>query len=122
MLEEEARVGGDLGGIAPRIFAGDEDRAAFGVGAGEVSYGEGIGGDVDADGFHRGDAAARGHLRAVERCDAEGFVIGLEGADAVLFEQGCEVAEDVEESGDGGTGVAGQKVDSALAFEGPFDE
>jgi hypothetical protein len=51
--------------------------------------------------LHGRDAAAGGHLRAVEGGDAQGLVVGLEGADAVLFEQGGEVAADVEEAGDG---------------------
>ena len=73
---------------------------------------------MDADRFHRDDGPAGGHLRAVGGRGAQGFVVGLEGADAVLLEQVADVAEDVEEAGDGGAGIAGEEVDAAFDFEG----
>src|SRR4051812_40338581 len=62
VLVEEAGVGGDLGGFAPGVVAGDDDRAAGVEGdAGEVAEGEGVGGDVEADGFEDGDGLDADH-------------------------------------------------------------
>ena len=63
-----------------------------------------------------------GHLAAVDGGHAERFVVGLEGADALGFQQVADIAHDVEETGHGRTGIAGQQMDTALGFEGAFDE
>ena len=77
---------------------------------------------MDADAFHGGDGAAGGHLRAVDGGGREGFVVGLEGADAVVQQEVADVAEGVEEAGDGGAGIAGIEADAAFGFEAAFDQ
>ena len=52
----------------------------------------------------------------------QSFVVGLKRPDAFGFEEVSDVAQDVEESRDGGAGIAGEKMDAALGFEGAFDE
>ena len=61
-------------------------------------------------------------MRALEGGDAQGFIVGLESANAMFFEQGGKVAADIEESCDGRAGVTGEEVYASLGFERPFDE
>ena len=122
VLEQEAAVGRHLRAVAPRVVAADHDRAAVGVRAGEVAEGERVAGDVQADAFHRAGGAQRQHLAAVEGGRAQGFVIRLHGAHAVLFEQRADVAQAIEKGGNRRAGVAGVQVDATGRFEAAFDE
>ena len=122
MLADEATVGRDLCAVAPRVVAHDDHGAALRVGAGEVADGQRVRRDVHADALHCRNGAAGRHLRAVDGRDAERLVVRLERADAVVLEQVLDVAQGVEEAGDGRAGIAGQEVDAAVGLEGAFDE
>ncbi len=60
VFAEEAGVGRHLRRITPRIVADDHQRAALGMRAREISESQRVGGDVQADGFHRAHARGSG--------------------------------------------------------------
>ncbi len=122
VLEQEPAVGRHLRAVAPRVLAADADRPAVGVGPGQVAQRQRVGRHVRADDLERHDAAAAGHLAAVQGRGAQGLVVGLERPDALGLEQVGQVAHQVEEAGHGRARVAGQQVDAAVGLEGAFDE
>ena len=122
VLAEEARVGGHLGRIAPRIVAHDDDHAAFGMRPGEIAERERVGGDMEADAFHHAHRAQAVHLRAVDHRGGKRLVVGQHGADAVLLRDFLDRLDAVEKAGDGRAGIAGPEMGAPFGFEQPLDE
>jgi hypothetical protein len=65
---------------------------------------------------------ARRHLASVHRRHTQRFVVGLEGADALGFQEISDIPHDVEETGDRGTGISGQEMNTALGLERSFNK
>ena len=101
MFQQEAAVGRDLGAFAPRIVAGDDDRPAAGIRAGQIRQGQGIRRHVQPDALHGGDGLHGEHLRAVEGRAGEGFVVGLKRPHPLLAQQRRKAGECVKETGHG---------------------
>ena len=101
VFAQVTRIGGHLRRIAPRIVADEHDRAAFGMRAGEVAQRQRVGGHVQADRFHRADAAQRAHLRAVEHGGAQRFVVGDAGADPLVLKQRRDFLHRIKKTGNG---------------------
>ena len=88
----------------------DDDRAALRVRAGEVAQRQRVGGHVHADVFHRDDARHVGSIcEPLTAAARQGLVVGLEGADALLFEQRGRCRRAVEKARDGRAGIAGHR-------------
>jgi hypothetical protein len=85
VFAEVPRVGGHLRRITPRVVADDHQRAALRMRAREISQRQRVGGDVEADRFHRAHGAERAHLGPIEHGGAEGFVVGNASADALFL-------------------------------------
>ncbi len=77
---------------------------------------------MHADALHHAHRPARRHLRAIDGRGGQRFVIRLKSADAVLVDEVFDVAEDVEKSGDGRAGIAGEEVNAAFDFEAAFHQ
>ena len=117
VLGDIAAIGGDLGGIGPRIVAVHDDGAAVGVRAGQVAQRQCVGGHVHADRLHDDDRAAIEGLRAVEHGPREGLIIVDDGVDALLVEKILHRRNGVEKAGDGGTRVPAEQMHTALRLQ-----
>ena len=122
MLIQKSAVGGNLGAVAPGIITGDDDHPTFGVGSGKRAQGKRIRRHMQTHTLHHHCGSTRQHLRTVCRRSAERFVVGLKGTNALFQNQLAEIAQDVEEPGDGGTGITGHQMDAAFNFKTTFDE
>ena len=89
---------------------------------GEIAQGQRVGSDVQADRFHRADAAQRAHLRAVEHRRAQRFVVGDARPDALRLIQRRDQLHRVKKARDGRTGVACQEMGAAFCFERALDQ
>ena len=120
MLAKESAVGRHLRAVAPRVFTHDDDRPALRIRAGKISQRQGIGSDMHANAFERGDRAAGAIWLPLTAATPSASLFAWNARMPLDLSRSADVAQNVEEPRNRGPGISGEQVNTPLVSRAPL--